>query len=152
MAATAAILIFCDDYSSRTKNGRDMWFSPKRSVVVEEPPILNLMSYNFQTGGYDVLWKTRFPPKVLLGQKWSDLDGIWYVVTYGCSEWVYAVSIYEKINNAQHDLIISDFSKWFNLLHKYSSWCAYSYYVVFTLIKNPIWQLFRYLYVGFVFI
>ena len=32
MAATAAILIFCDDYSSRTKSGWVMWFSPKGSV------------------------------------------------------------------------------------------------------------------------
>ena len=38
-------------------------FSPKGSVSVEERPVLNLKSYDFQNYGYDVIRKTRFPPK-----------------------------------------------------------------------------------------
>ena len=38
----------CDDYSSRTINGRDMGFSPKGLVQVEEPPVSNLEPYVFQ--------------------------------------------------------------------------------------------------------
>ena len=52
------------------------------------------------------------------------------------------LSFSKKIQDGRHDVIIADFSKWFNLLeilYIYSYWCTYSYYVVFTLIENPIW-------------
>ena len=52
----------CDDYSSRTTSGRDIRFSPKGSVSIQKPPVLNY--YDFQNGGYDVIGKTHFPPKV----------------------------------------------------------------------------------------
>ena len=46
-------------------------------------------------------------------------------------------SLLKKIQDGRHDVIIADFSKWFNLveiMYKYSSYCtAYLYYVVFTL-------------------
>ena len=50
------------------------------------------------------------------------------------------LSLRKKIQEDRHDVIIADFSKWSNLLeilYKYSSCSAYSYYyVVFTLIKT----------------
>ena len=49
-----------DDYSSRTKSGRDMGFSSKGSVKVDEPPVLKLKSYDFQNDGYDVIRKPHF--------------------------------------------------------------------------------------------
>ena len=55
MAATAASLIFYDDYSSGTKTGRDMGFSTKGLVSVGGPPVLNLKCYDIQNGGY--IWR-----------------------------------------------------------------------------------------------
>ena len=51
----------------------------------------------------------------------------------------------KKIQNDSNDVIIANFTKWSNLLeslHKQSYWCAYSVYVVHTLIENKIllWQ------------
>ena len=54
----------CDEYSSKTTRGRDMGFSPHGLVLVEESPVLNLKSYDFQNSGYYVIRKTRFPPKL----------------------------------------------------------------------------------------
>ena len=58
MAATVAIWFFVTT-TPPEKNGRDMGFSPKGSVYVKEPPVLNLMSNDLQNGGYNVIRKTR---------------------------------------------------------------------------------------------
>ena len=65
--------------------------------------------------------------------------------TYGCPEWFYAVFVRKNPRWSQwrHNC---RFLKWFNLLeilYWYSCWCAFPYYVVFTLIENPIWPLWK---------
>ena len=50
-------------------------FQLKGSFLIEEPPVLNIKSYDFQNGGYDVyIHKTRFLPKLKNGRILTKFD------------------------------------------------------------------------------